>query len=83
MIVKCHNCDKGYLCDYDQYQGLCPYCETIRVSKLKAGSQYVDKNGTVWIKMEDDIGSHIEDHLFNPKTGRYYHASRVVYRNPK
>ena len=80
MEVKCHKCGELYWCELDEEQGLCSYCKTELAVSLPPGSQIKDRNGVAWIRMEDDIDRHLEDSYFNPITGRWKHASRIIYQ---
>ena len=79
MDVSCYMCGKSYYCEMYEEQGLCDYCKTNEAVEAKAGWKIVDKKGVEWIRMEDCIDKHLEGYYFNPKTGEYYHASRIIY----
>lgn len=78
MEVNCHGCTQ--IINTESDVRLCNYCLTNLLCSYRPGELYVDIIGTTWIRMEDNIDKHLEDFFFNPRTGEYKHASRIVYR---
>lgn len=81
MEVKCHKCEKAYDCELNKEQGLCNYCKTKLIISMLPGTQIQDESNNTWIRMKDSIDKHLEGYYFNPGTGEYKHASRIVYED--